>query len=61
MIQGDKSLFIRKDELAAAWDIFTPVLHELAKRRAPPEPYAWFSEGPSSAKDLAAKAGIRSA
>ena len=36
-LQGDKSLFIRSDELAASWDIFTPVLHELEQKRVRPE------------------------
>ena len=26
VINGDKRLFIRNDELAAAWDLFTPIL-----------------------------------
>lgn len=53
-LRGDKSLFIRNDELAAAWDIFTPVLHELEKRHARPEPYAFGSAGPAAADQLAA-------
>jgi len=58
VIRGDRSLFIRKDELAAAWDIFTPVLHDMAERRQKPEPYTCFSEGPASVKELAARAGV---
>ncbi len=27
VLNGDRALFIRADELAAAWDIFTPLLH----------------------------------
>jgi glucose-6-phosphate 1-dehydrogenase len=30
---GDKRLFIRNDELEAAWDLFTPVLHELESKK----------------------------
>ncbi len=48
VINGDKSLFIRKDELAAAWDIFTPALHEMAAEKIKPEPYPFGSEGPAS-------------
>jgi glucose-6-phosphate 1-dehydrogenase len=58
VVTGDKSLFIRKDELAAAWDIFTPVLHEMRNRGQKPEPYACFSQGPSAAGVLARHIGI---
>lgn len=30
---GDKRLFIRSDELEAAWDLFTPLLHEIETRK----------------------------
>lgn len=54
---GDKSLFIRDDELAAAWDIFTPVLHEIEKKRVPPEPYPFGSGGPAPATRLPERHG----
>lgn len=57
-IRGDKSLFIRSDELAAAWDVFTPVLHELEKQRIRPQPYDFGSQGPDSARELAARNGV---
>lgn len=53
VLQGDKSLFIRADELAAAWDVFTPLLHELEKTTSRPEPYGFGSTGPQAAKALA--------
>jgi glucose-6-phosphate 1-dehydrogenase len=53
VIQGDRSLFIRSDVLAAAWDIFTPVLHEIEKRGIVPEPYDFGSCGPAQATALA--------
>ena len=52
VITGDKGLFIRSDELAAAWDIFTPVLHEIDRLKIKPEPYSFGSAGPSSAMKL---------
>lgn len=55
VIEGDKSLFIRSDELEAAWDVFTPALHELERCGARPLPYAFGSRGP----DLAPYAGLR--
>lgn len=30
---GDKRLFIRNDELEAAWELFTPVLHEIEAKQ----------------------------
>jgi glucose-6-phosphate 1-dehydrogenase len=47
--KGDRSLFIQKNELEAAWDIFTPVLHELEQSGTVPESYAFGSQGPASA------------
>lgn len=57
ILEGDKSLFIRSDELEAAWDIFTPVLHELESKRVQPEPYVFGSEGPVAAQALTARFG----
>ncbi|MBT3193187.1 MAG: glucose-6-phosphate dehydrogenase [Verrucomicrobia bacterium] len=58
VIRGDKSLFIRKDELGAAWDIFTPVLKQLETEGIAPEPYAFGSHGPKAADALAQKYGV---
>ena len=52
VLRGEKSLFIRSDELAAAWDVFTPVLHDIENRRLSPEPYAFAGPGPSGAEAL---------
>ncbi len=57
MIEGDKSLFIRADELEAAWDIFTPVLHDLEGCSLRPQVYPYGSPGPDSANALAAMYG----
>lgn len=54
VFKGDKSLFIRADELEAAWDIFTPVLRDLESCRVQPQPYLFGSGGPRSADALAA-------
>ena len=51
VIRGDKSLFIRADELEAAWDIFTPVLHEIDRRPIRPTLYPFGSRGPVEAPD----------
>lgn len=49
VVQGDRSVFIRADELKAAWDIFTPALHECERRRIMPGLYAFGSNGPGVA------------
>merc|ERR1711977_457211 len=45
-VNGDKRLFIRSDELEAAWDIFTPALHRIDDGELPPELYPYGSRGP---------------
>jgi glucose-6-phosphate 1-dehydrogenase len=57
VVQGDKSLFIRADELEAAWDIFTPVLHDLEGCTILPQGYPFGTDGPDAAKALAALYG----
>ena len=52
VIQGDQSLFIHSDELAAAWDVFTPVLHQIERDAVLPEAYEFGSGGPESAATL---------
>ena len=59
VIRGNKELFIRDDELAVAWDVFTPVLHEIDKRAATPELYEFGSPGPCGCGKLADKFGIK--
>lgn len=58
VVRGDRSLFIRWDELAAAWDVFTPVLHELEAKAVRPESYPFGSDGPEASRDLARRHGI---
>ncbi len=57
-IRGEKALFIRRDELDAAWDIFTPVLHASESQNTKPHPYPFGSTGPDHAKELARNTGI---
>lgn len=58
-MNGDKRLFIRYDELEAAWDLYSPVLHELEEQKVQPELYPYGSRGPVGAHYLAAKHGVR--
>lgn len=58
VLKGDRNLFIRSDELEAAWDIFTPVLNDLESKRIVPEHYPFGSRGPAAASDLACRHGL---
>lgn len=58
VIKGDKSLFIRSDELEAAWDVFTPVLHEIDALKVRPDIYPYGSYGPERAQELFERYGL---
>ena len=51
--------FVRSDELAEAWRIFTPVLKEIENEKKPPIAYEFGSRGPKQADYLAAEYGYR--
>jgi glucose-6-phosphate 1-dehydrogenase len=57
VIRGDHNLFVRKDELAAAWDIFTPALHHLENNKVKPIVYPFGSRGPAESDELIKKNG----
>jgi glucose-6-phosphate 1-dehydrogenase len=46
VIRGDHSQFVRGDELAAAWAVFTPLLHRIERERTQPILYPFGSRGP---------------
>ena len=48
-------VFVRGDELEAAWAIFTPLLHRIEEEKIKPEPYAFGSRGPASADKMMEK------
>ncbi|PKU87024.1 glucose-6-phosphate 1-dehydrogenase, cytoplasmic isoform isoform X1 [Dendrobium catenatum] len=56
-IRGDQQHFVRRDELKAAWEIFTPLLHRIEDGELKPLPYKPGSRGPAEADQLLAKAG----
>ncbi len=60
VIKGDKSLFIRSDELEAAWDVFTPVLHKIDNEKVQPDIYPYGSYGPNRAQELFQRYGLQS-
>lgn len=60
VIQGEKSLFIRDDELDVSWRIFTPALKDLEKEGAvQPELYEYGGTGPKNSDDLADRYNTR--
>ncbi|KAG6670654.1 hypothetical protein I3843_Q047800 [Carya illinoinensis] len=58
-VEGERRLFIRSDELDAAWALFTPLLKELEEKKIIPEYYPYGSRGPVGAHYLAAKYNVR--
>lgn len=58
VVDGDNHLFLRSDELAAAWNILTPVLNEIDNKNTAPELYELGGRGPVGAYYLWAKHGV---
>ncbi|CAL5371700.1 unnamed protein product [Camellia sinensis] len=56
-IRGDQQHFVRRDELKAAWEIFTPLLHRIDNGEVKPIPYRPGSRGPEEADQLLERAG----
>lgn len=46
VLRGDRSLFIQRQELAAAWAVVTPLLHKIEEERIAPRRYTYGSTGP---------------
>ncbi|GJN31307.1 hypothetical protein PR202_gb19689 [Eleusine coracana subsp. coracana] len=59
VVDGDNHLFMRSDELAAAWDVLAPIIQEIDQNRVAPELYEAGDRGPINAYYLAAKHGVR--
>lgn len=56
--RGDHNLFVRVDELEAAWSIFTPILHEIDAGKVLPIPYQFGSRGPAEADEMSKRYGF---
>ncbi|GBQ71871.1 glucose-6-phosphate 1-dehydrogenase [Ameyamaea chiangmaiensis NBRC 103196] len=56
-VRGDPVLFIRRDEVEAAWRFVMPVLEAWSADQAPLESYPAGSWGPKAAQDLLAASG----
>jgi len=53
-IHGNSNLFVRVDELDAAWKAFSPLLHDLEDNKVKPIPYVFGTRGPEEG-DVQAK------
>lgn len=52
---GSQMHFVRTDELAEAWRIFTPLLHKIEHERPTPITYLYGSRGPEESDELCTK------
>jgi len=59
VVRGDHNLFVRADELVAAWKIFTPILHNIERERPQPILYEYGSRGPAEADKLIQSYGYK--
>ena len=60
VMQGDATLFIRRDEVEAQWRLITPIEEAWAHQELPQSPnYAAGSEGPAEAGQMLARNGHR--
>jgi glucose-6-phosphate 1-dehydrogenase len=56
---GSQSHFVRTDELAEAWRIFTPLLHTIEREKPAPLKYKYGSRGPPEFDELCTKFGYK--
>lgn len=54
VLRGRSASFVRSDELLRAWEIFTPVLHQIEKDNIKPHSYKMGSRGPKGADEWSA-------
>ena len=59
VIRGDQTLFMRGDEVEAAWEWVDPILYNWKSLRETPESYEPGSDGPRASHDLLARDGRR--
>ncbi|XP_062219541.1 glucose-6-phosphate 1-dehydrogenase, cytoplasmic isoform-like [Phragmites australis] len=56
-IRGDQQHFVRRDELKAAWEIFTPLLHDIDAGKLKSIPYKPGTRGPPEADEMSTRLG----
>lgn len=59
VLRGKQATFVRDDELKAAWEIFTPLLHRIEREKIKPLLYKFGGRGPPESDALIAKHGFR--
>jgi len=57
VVHGKLTLFMRRDELDAAWQWLEPILKDWQKSTQPPRPYAAGTWGPTASSTLIARDG----
>lgn len=57
--KGDRSNFVRDDELEQSWKIFTPILHYIDNEKPKPEPYVFGARGPKDSLAFSEKYGYK--
>jgi glucose-6-phosphate 1-dehydrogenase len=57
VVRGQLTLFMRRDELEAAWQWLEPILKEWENSSQPPRPYAAGTWGPTASSTLIAREG----
>ncbi|XP_014247184.1 glucose-6-phosphate 1-dehydrogenase isoform X2 [Cimex lectularius] len=56
---GSQMHFVRSDELAEAWRIFTPLLHTIENENVQPVPYTFGSRGPVEGDEMTKKSNYK--
>lgn len=59
VVRGDQTLFMRGDEVEAAWEWIDPIMEGWDKSGTRPETYDSNSEGPTAAVEMMARSGRR--
>jgi glucose-6-phosphate 1-dehydrogenase len=59
VVRGNQTLFVRRDELNAAWKWVEPILKTWGALDRPPDAYDPGMPGPASARDLVGRDGIQ--
>ena len=58
-MQQASACLLCRDELRAAWAVFTPLLHAIDKGDVPLLPYKYGTRGPGQSDEMVAKAGFK--
>ncbi|KAL3768113.1 hypothetical protein ACHAWO_008281 [Cyclotella atomus] len=60
VLRGKSASFVRADELIRAWEIFTPVLHQIDREKVRPHVYKTGTRGPDEADEwINSKSGYK--